>query len=995
MSDFPLALADDLRVLTPSPLSRYRLVRINQHPIETLTDVQTAWRARDCKNTKTRCIFARAVKPPTLDPDTAAHVLDADPAVEAAEAVPQPAGTTPTHVDAEGPSEERPIVVSFQTTGNVLTGSDHRNLIRAGLNQLVSTNTKVYVSTVQYDKPVSEYQNPLLYYAFAPSGWTLARGGPEVPVVDPSLDDADQDERVRCGAARYSHVSFNQTVRRSLESTSRAFAEHAFWNFGVLNVALRRNINQNARFVLKHSPHHHHTIAEVIKAFELNESDPNTHRHNTVIGMLHHAVDVICRTIPGTPAHRAGFRTHIVGTVATFNSAFLWITFSPATVHSIECTKLAGRGLQINLDVPCTFPSVSGRTQRTVGNPVATARFYERMLRHYFDAFINWPWDKTCARGPGLFGWPKAYNATTEMQRGGMLHLHMLMHCMINMHLLPQWLADPVNQQAFFAHLDSLQDSQLPEAMHFSSKNEHGYPHMTQNERTGYTVRVGECTDRVQRDAADGHAVYATTREAMTENHGCYPPARPQHHFYYPSDAQPLCINPDKICWVGVLGSEAGDDQIGELVQDPNTGDLQVKICTLDISATGGRTLPITDRIVRFDHIAYKRELIERSVLAAAAVRIHNCHPLPPKATLGCFTKSINQCKSGAPWYVCCLGERWLLAEIAQVTELRSNMKEVPDERTIPDNTPFEDWVEISTVPLTTLEPRGTLEIDTTTTMRFDVQARPREVGASDMPGWTIADIAALWYNSSAPPRKMAPILPIPKSTTDKGTIDQTLIDLEQEARTSEVKLYFVDVLKLKHKTYTLHESSVYNSAWPCAIVFHVGTRFWPLTAIRDNRLMDHPPATLFKIASTAEASTWDQAVRAARAFSTYLYASNLDARQIRLAGLLHQTQHAQSLPTSATPSSSSTKYVFYDGDQHAVSVNSLASTLEGFNQCVRVLAGRGLDQVLTMYMTVYMTKTGFSETKINELYLAALQRLAMYDTTEHTTNLDFYANRQ
>ena len=38
--------------------------------------------------------------------------------------------------------------------------------------------------------------------------------------------------------------------------------------------------------------------------------------------------------------------------------------------------------------------------------------------------------------------------------------------------------------------------------------------------------------------------------------------------------------------------------------------------------------------------------------------------------------------------------------------------------------------------------------------------------------------------------------------------------------------------------------------------------------------------------------------------------------------------------------------------------------------------------------MTAYMTKTGFTETKVNELYLAALQRAAMYNTG--ATELDF-----
>ena len=324
--------------------------------------------------------------------------------------------------------------MSFQPTGNVLTGKDHSNLIQAGLEQL-GRSGKVYVSTVRYDKPVSEYRNPLLYYAFAPSGWPLACGGPELPTVNVALTDAEQDVQVRRGVARYCHVSFNQTLRRSLETTSRALAEHPFWNFAILNVQLKRNINKNARFVLRKSPTHRLTIQQVIDAFAMNEQESTRERHFAVVQMLRHSVDVVCRTIPGTPAHRASFRTNIVGTVATFGSAFLWITISPAAVHSIQCTKLAGGGMQLNLDVPTTFPSVAGRTQRTVGNPVATARYYERMLRHYFDAFVNRPLGQSCAQGPGLFGWAKAYNATTEMQRGGMLHLHMLMHCMINMHL--------------------------------------------------------------------------------------------------------------------------------------------------------------------------------------------------------------------------------------------------------------------------------------------------------------------------------------------------------------------------------------------------------------------------------------------------------------------------------------------------------------------------------------------------------------------------------
>ena len=136
--------------------------------------------------------------------------------------------------------------------------------------------------------------------------------------------------------------------------------------------------------------------------------------------------------------------------------------------------------------------------------------------------------------------------------------------------------------------------------------------------------------DRDDRDAAGGNAVYASARVPMHENHGSYPPARPQHHFYYASAAKPLRLVPDAVGWVGVLGDDSETDQIGELVEHPETGELRVQICGLDIGATAGRTHPITDRVVWFDHMSYKRELVERSVLTVAAFGIHQYHPSAP-----------------------------------------------------------------------------------------------------------------------------------------------------------------------------------------------------------------------------------------------------------------------------------------------------------------------------------------------------------------------------
>ena len=53
-------------------------------------------------------------------------------------------------------------------------------------------------------------------------------------------------------------------------------------------------------------------------------------------------------------------------------------------------------------------------------------------------------------------------------------------------------------------------------------------------------------------------------------------------------------------------------------------------------------------------------------------------------------------------------------------------------------------------------------------------------------------------------------------------------------------------------------------------------------------------------------------------------------------------------------------RYLFYEGNQHAVPVAGVPSALEAFNQCVKVLAGPGMSEILSYYMTEYMTKQGF-----------------------------------
>ena len=185
-------LGQDLHVIALGPLSGFRLIRINEHSVTTMAEVSTVWKNRNCTHCPTRCVFMRVAEPPTVT----------KPLLSRPDSIGTHATRTASLTDSimseagpdDGPSSEDPMHVSFTTTGNVLTGADHTNLIRAGLTRLASEDEKTYVSPVFYNRDlIKEYNNPLLFYAFTPACWTLARGGPELPAVDCTLSETLQE----------------------------------------------------------------------------------------------------------------------------------------------------------------------------------------------------------------------------------------------------------------------------------------------------------------------------------------------------------------------------------------------------------------------------------------------------------------------------------------------------------------------------------------------------------------------------------------------------------------------------------------------------------------------------------------------------------------------------------------------------------------------------------------------------------------------------------
>ena len=122
--------------------------------------------------------------------------------------------------------------------------------------------------------------------------------------------------------------------------------------------------------------------------------------------------------VKGSPYEKVNNRREIFGLMIKYGFPLLWITISPAPVHSPIFMLLAGEPIDIDIS---NIPSHTERAKLVANNPVAAAKYYNTIL----DAFTNYLLGYKQLDG-GTFGNTKAYYGMTEEQGNGNLHNPML-----------------------------------------------------------------------------------------------------------------------------------------------------------------------------------------------------------------------------------------------------------------------------------------------------------------------------------------------------------------------------------------------------------------------------------------------------------------------------------------------------------------------------------------------------------------------------------------
>ena len=422
----------------------------------------------------------------------------------------------------------------------------------------------------------------------------------------------------------------------------------------------------------------------------------------------------------------------------------------------------------------------------------------------------------------------------------------------------------------------------------------------------------------------------------------------------------------DYVIVLGIAG--AAFDRMGKVVAHGDAGGRGVRYFDLDVTAQD-HVAPLDSvrtRIALFKKSDYQQALLDRWTLVSDQYRIHRCHPNPPVQGQGCYAKG-QRCKSNAPWIECTAGERALFANEGRVAELRGNLREVSEQELadIPSTVPFAQWVDIRKSDLSTITPGCVMAIDDGTVVRVDIEA-----GAH-----TARAIASLWTTIALATPDPAP-----------HGVDQVWAELRSYAHMARIHLRYIDIFKMPHVVaddsgVAQDDQAGYDGRY--AYVLRHDDTFYPLILVPELESTTMRSSVVRPSTTKARGRIRTLLIQATRAYLTYhvdlaLRAGGIDHALAALPNDLGVIRH----------------YLFYSGDEHAVQVAEVPSALEACNQCVKMLVGSGMSDILSYYMTEYMTKQGFTETKTSELYQAALQRLAMRVEPGDITK-EQYARRQ
>ncbi|XP_066919049.1 uncharacterized protein [Clytia hemisphaerica] len=224
--------------------------------------------------------------------------------------------------------------------------------------------------------PVTDYNNPALWMGAYPWLFPYGKGGPELQ--------------------RTPAVSLKTYIRHLLSIADK-----------------RPTFHSSALDIDKVS---HQDLVQVVQSVGKTNSitDPN-------LRTLMRTLTSAGANIRGSPYCKQGYRREIFGLMVKFGTPPLWITISPAVVHSPIFLRFAGHNINLESLTLSDLPAAVDRAKIVAKDPVAAARFFNSMI----DSFTTHLLGYNQSAG-GVFGHPSAFYGCIEEQGTGTLHIHML-----------------------------------------------------------------------------------------------------------------------------------------------------------------------------------------------------------------------------------------------------------------------------------------------------------------------------------------------------------------------------------------------------------------------------------------------------------------------------------------------------------------------------------------------------------------------------------------
>ena len=254
--------------------------------------------------------------------------------------------------------------------------------------------------------PVNEYNNPTLLLGLFPTLFPYGTG---------AFEDSSRPVK----------ISFKKQIQYLLSYHDRRFEEHHSFIFIVFNMLQRREACLHARLMTS-KPFFSKTadqivslnaddIKQVLNDFEKKKIGASS--RNPQVNALLSQVKAVGGKVMGSVHSRSALRNQIHGLIFNQGLPSIFLTINPADINSRVALYFAGVNLDLDAIIPSNLPSTYERAQIIASHPVATAKFFHRLITTVLETMIA---------GERVLGPVKAYFGTVESQGRGSLHLHML-----------------------------------------------------------------------------------------------------------------------------------------------------------------------------------------------------------------------------------------------------------------------------------------------------------------------------------------------------------------------------------------------------------------------------------------------------------------------------------------------------------------------------------------------------------------------------------------